>query len=129
VSTELERRSAREVLEDHLALREKGDLDLDIERNYHREVVVLTPLGTHHGWGGVRECAQTLYEAIKDASTYEYDSVVCDERGALLEWSSESDGMSITDGVDSFLIEDGLICVQTIRYTVVFKDLSQAFNA
>lgn len=55
--------------------------------------------------------------------------MVCDERVALLEWSSESDGMSITDGVDSFLIEDGLICVQTIRYTVVFKDLSQAFNA
>ena len=28
--------------------------------------------------------------------------------------------------VDSYLIEDGRICAQTIRYTVTFNDISQA---
>ena len=34
--------------------------------------------------------------------------------------------MRINDGADSFLIDDGRIKAQTIRYTVVFSDLSQA---
>ena len=117
-----------EVLESHLRLREEGDLEADIERNYHPEVTMLTPLGAFHGHDGVRECASQLYEAIQDPNSYEYSSIVCDDRVALLEWSAASGDMRITDGVDTFVIEDGLIRVQTIRYTVTFSDLSQALN-
>lgn len=121
----LEQRDIREVLDDHLALREAGDLEEDLRRNYHENVVVLTPsrMGRRHD--GVRECADLLYRALH-SSDFEYSSIISDDRVALLEWSARGDGMDIVDGVDSFLIEDGLICVQTIRYTVQFSDLSQA---
>jgi hypothetical protein len=38
---------------------------------------------------------------------------------AYLEWTADSDGVRIEQGVDSFLIRDGLIRVQTIYYRVV----------
>lgn len=119
-------RASEEVLKDHLRLREHGNLEQDIRRNYAPDVVLLTPTGSFHGHNGVRESAQLLYEAIKDPDSYEYESIVCDDRVALLEWSAQTEEMKISDGVDTFLIEDGKILVQTIRYTVVFSDLSQA---
>ena len=121
-------RAIKDVLDSHLALREEGDLEADLRRNYHRSVTVLTPTGVYHGHDGVRDCAKVLYDAIRDPGSYEYSSIICDDRVALLEWAAESEQMKITDGVDSFLIEDGLICVQTIRYTVTFSDLSQALR-
>lgn len=123
---QLDSRNCRAVLDDHLAHREKGELDDDLASNYAEDVVVMTPKGAHHGHDGVREAAETLYKAVHHTDGYEYTSIVCDDRVALLEWSCEGDDMSIADGVDSFLIEDGKIKVQTIRYTVVFSDLSQA---
>lgn len=122
-------RDMRQVLDDHLSLRERGELDADLRRNYHEKVTMLTPTGAYHGHDGVRECADLLYRAIQDPERYEYSSIVCDDRVALLEWSAEGEGMRIADGVDAFVIEDGLIRVQTIRYTVTFSDISQAFGA
>lgn len=114
------------MLDDHLSLRERGELEEDLRRNYHPDVVILTRAGGGRGHDGVRESAKLLYEAIEDAHSYEYDSVVTTDRVALLEWSARGEEMAISDGVDTFLIEDGLIHVQTIRYTVAFSDLSQA---
>ena len=88
--------------------------------------MVLTPTGSFHGHDGVRESAELLYAAVHHTDGYDYSSVVCDDRVALLEWSCRGEQMQITDGVDSFLIEEGFIKVQTIRYTVLFSDLSQA---
>jgi SnoaL-like domain len=126
---DLSGRDCRQVLDDHFACRERGDLDADLARNYAEDVVVLTPQGCHEGHAGVREAASLLYEAVHHQDGYKYSSIVTDDRVALLEWSAKNDEMEITDGVDSFLIEDGLIQVQTIRYTVTYSDLSQAKEA
>jgi hypothetical protein len=123
---ELHTRSCREVLNDHLACREAGNLEQDLLRNYAEDVVLLTPMGSFHGHDGVRESAALLYKAVEHTDGYEYTSIVCGDRVALLEWRCEGEEMAIRDGVDSFLIEDGRILVQTIRYTVTVADLSQA---
>ncbi|HEX2127803.1 MAG TPA: nuclear transport factor 2 family protein [Solirubrobacterales bacterium] len=123
----LQDRSPRECLDDHLRLRGEGRLDEDLERNYREDVVMLTPEKVYHGHDGVREAAGVLYEALQHTD-YEITALVTDDRVALLEWGASGDEMEIADGVDSFLIEGGLICVQTIRYTVTFRTLSQAQN-
>lgn len=123
-TADLASRSAEEVLEDHLRLRRDGDLDSDIERNYADDVVVLTARGVVRGHDGVREYADLLYRAVAESQQYDYDTVVADDRVALLEWSVTTNGSAIRDGVDSYLIEDGQIKVQTIHYSVVSTDLS-----
>ena len=123
---DLDARGCREVLDAHLKCRESGDLEEDLARNYAEDVAVITPMGAFHGHDGVRESAELLYQAVKHTDGYEYSSIVTDDRVALLEWRCKGEEMTIEDGVDSFLIEDGKIRVQTIRYTVTVADLSQA---
>lgn len=68
-----------------------------------------------YGHDGVRECAELLYRAINEPGAYRHSALRCDDRVALLEWSANCAGMQVADGVDAFLVEDGLIHVQTIR--------------
>ena len=37
---------------------------------------------------------------------------------AFLEWEAQADEVTIDDGADSFVIQDGLIRAQTIHHTV-----------
>jgi hypothetical protein len=36
----------------------------------------------------------------------------------LLEWKATSAGSKVEDGIDTFVFRDGLIRVQTVRYTL-----------
>ncbi len=121
---DLERRSAKEVFDDHLERRKQGDLEGDLRRNYAEDVVVLTARGIMRGHDGVRQSAALLYQAIRNADRYEYETARCDDRMALLEWNATGRSSSIRDGVDSYLIEGGKIVAQTIHYTVTSRDLS-----
>jgi hypothetical protein len=117
-------RGARQVFDDHLELRKRGDLEQDLARNYAPDVVVLTARGVLRGHDGVRESAALLYQAIRNANRYEYENAQCEDRVALLEWRAEGRTSAIRDGVDSYLIERGRIVAQTIHYTVVSRELS-----
>jgi hypothetical protein len=39
----------------------------------------------------------------------------------LLEWKAESEATRVEDGIDTFVFRDGLIRVQTVRYTLIAK--------
>jgi hypothetical protein len=110
-------RSAQDVLEEHLRLRAAGELDLDIDRNYADDVVVLTCSGTWRGKQGVREQAAALAREVQAAS-YEYDVIVVDGEVGMLEWRAHDGDKRICDGVDSYVIREGCIVAQTIHYTV-----------
>ena len=40
----------------------------------------------------------------------------------FLEWSADSAHTRVDDGIDTFVFRDGLIRVQTVRYTLQHKD-------
>jgi hypothetical protein len=48
---------------------------------------------------------------------------------AMLEWSALGHDTRIVDGVDSYLIEDGMIKAQTIHYRVRSRELSVSWDA
>lgn len=111
-------RSAEAVLRDHLDRREHGDLEGDLRANYAEDVIVLSKEGVFRGHEGVRAAAANLHRSLPDAR-YSYDLVrVCEEIG-LLGWSARAaTGARTCQGVDSFVIRDGLIRAQTIHYDV-----------
>jgi hypothetical protein len=119
-------RSAREVLKHHLELRAAGELDRDLQENYHPDVVVMTPRAVLRGHDGVRESAHLLWRAVSDAGAYVYESVLCEDRMALLEWKARTEEINVRCGVDSYLIEGGLIAAQSIHYRVENAELSVA---
>ena len=121
-------RSAADVLQDHLQLREAAELEEDLRRNYATDVVLLSARGVLRGHEGVRTSAAFLYEAAA-GHEYCYHLTVADDRMAMLEWSAAGHDTRIVDGVDSYLIEDGMIKAQTIHYRVRSRELSVSWDA
>ncbi len=122
---DLSRRTAQEVLDDHLNLaNDCGDsalarvLDEDLRRNVSEDIVVLINRGTFRGHEGVRQLAQMLADELPEHQAFRYTYVAVEERVGLLEWTYEDSVVRIRDGVDSYLIEEGKIVAQTIHYTL-----------
>ena len=40
----------------------------------------------------------------------------------FLEWAADAAATRVEDGIDTFVFRDGLIRVQTVRYTLLQKD-------
>jgi hypothetical protein len=121
-------RSAADVLQDHLRLREAAELEEDLRRNYATDVVLLSARGVLRGHEGVRTSAAFLYEAGA-GHEYRYHLTIVGDRMAMLEWSASGHDMRIVDGVDSYLIEGGTIKAQTIHYRVQSRELSVSWDA
>jgi hypothetical protein len=119
--TDLSRRSAAEVFEDHLRLAAEGDFEGDLARNVAEGIVALTPRGVFRGHAGVRELARQLMGEIPNGE-WRYHQQLVEGRIAFLEWTVETGPFRVPDGADSFVIEDGKIQAQTIHYTVTDPD-------
>jgi SnoaL-like domain len=122
---DLSRRTAREVLDDHLNLANGWEhapleriLDEDLRRNVSEDIVVLINRGVFRGHDGVRQLAVMLADELPEHRAFEYVHVSAEERIGLLEWTYQDDEVRVADGVDSYLIEDGKIVGQTIHYTL-----------
>jgi hypothetical protein len=114
----MKQRSSREVLEDHLRLAEEGKLEEDLARNYAEDLVLLCTDGVLRGLEAARASAKSL-EAQLPHARFEYRTVLVDGESGFLEWRATSDSCRVEDGVDSYLIRDGRIRVQTIHYTLL----------
>ena len=69
------------------------------------------------GKDGIRQAFTKLLsevpQAIWDIKTTIYEGDVL-----LLEWGAEGGGNRVEDGIGTFVFRDGLIRVQTVRYTL-----------
>jgi hypothetical protein len=122
---DLRRRTAREVLDDHLNLANdwvdqplERILDEDLQRNVAEDIVILINRGTFRGHAGVRQLAQMLSEELPAHAAFDYTYVAVDGRVGLLEWAYDDSTVRVRDGVDAYLIEEGKIVAQTIHYTL-----------
>lgn len=111
-------RSTCDVLEDHLRQRRAGRLDADIERNYAADVVTLSAEGVHHGHSAIRSLAAILRGYLPDGA-YSYRSLLIHGEVGMLQWSGRcsADSAKIHDGVDTYVVQNGRIAVQTIHYS------------
>jgi len=108
-------RSTTEVLDDHLARRERGDIEGDLEQNYAGDIVLLCERGVLKGWDAVRASAKALSEQLPGAS-FRVSLKAVDGEHALLQWNAESAKMRVDAGVDTFVIREGRIVLQTVSY-------------
>jgi hypothetical protein len=122
-------RTAQQVMESHLRLRREGHLEQDLTDNYHPDIVVMSARAIYRGHEGVRESAHLLWGSVAETGAYIYDRVLVDTRVAMLEWRARTEAFYVWAGVDSYLIEDGLLIAQTIHYRVQDLKLSVTADA
>ena len=79
----------------------------------------MNPSGVLRGKDAIRNFFAELLQALPKAQwgvkTLYADNVL------FLEWTADSARASVSDGVDTFIFQNGLITLQTVRGTIVPK--------
>jgi hypothetical protein len=109
-------RTPQEVFEHHGAVLAAEDLD-GIVSDYADDAIIVTPAGVLRGKDGVR---QTFEKLLGDLPNAKWDLVTTHFADDILflEWKAAGEKAKADDGIDTFVFRDGLIRVQTVRYTV-----------
>jgi len=112
-------RTPQQVFQHHAEALGAGDLD-GIVSDYSEDAVFITPAGIKRGRKGVREGFIKLLADVPKAKwnlkTQLYEGDIL-----FLEWTADSQATRVDDGIDTFVFKDGLIRVQTVRYTLKKK--------
>jgi ketosteroid isomerase-like protein len=113
-------RTPEEIFGHHAQALGAGDLD-EIVADYADDAVIITPAGVKRGPGGVREAFIQLLADVPNAA-WDLKTLIYEGDVLFLEWAADAGGTRVEDGIDTFVFRDGLIQVQTVRYTVLRKD-------
>ena len=109
-------RSPQQVFEHHVQALGAGDLDGIVE-DYTDDAVFITPAGVKRGKDGIREAFTKLLADVPNAD-WTLPTQIYDGDVLFLEWTATSEATKVDDGIDTFIFRDGMIRLQTLRYTV-----------
>jgi predicted SnoaL-like aldol condensation-catalyzing enzyme len=109
-------RSPQEVFGHHAQALGAEDLE-QIVADYSDDAIFITPAGVLRGKDGIRQAFTKLLSEVPQA-TWDLKTTIYQDDILFLEWGAERGGNRIQDGIDTFVFRDGLIRVQTVRYTV-----------
>jgi predicted SnoaL-like aldol condensation-catalyzing enzyme len=109
-------RSPQEVFDHHAQALGAEDLD-EIVADYSDDAIFITPAGVLRGKDGIRQAFTKLLSEVPQA-TWNLKTTIYEDDILFLEWGAEGGGNRIQDAVDTFVFRDGLIRVQTVRYTL-----------
>jgi ketosteroid isomerase-like protein len=112
-------RTPQEVFAHHAQALGAGDLE-GIVSDYTEDAVFITPAGVLRGKDGIRQAFTKLLSDVPNAA-WELPTQIYEGDILLLEWKAESARTRVEDGIDTFVFRNGLIRVQTVRYTLLQK--------
>ena len=112
-------RTPEEVFGHHAQALGAGDLD-EIVADYADEAIFNTPSGTKRGKAGIRAAFTQLLADVPEAA-WDLKTLIYEDDVLFLEWAADAAATRVDDGLDTFIFADGLIRVQTVRYTLQRK--------
>ncbi len=113
-------RTPEEVFQHHAQALGAGDLD-KIIADYADDAVLITPAGVRRGTEGIRAAFTQLLADVPDAA-WDLKTQIYEDDVLFLEWAADAAATRVEDGIDTFVFRDGLIRVQTVRYTLLHKN-------
>jgi uncharacterized protein (TIGR02246 family) len=112
-------RTPQEVFRHHAEALGAGDLD-EIVADYADDAVFITPGGVLRGKDGIRTAFTQLLADVPNAA-WSLKTEIYEGDVLFLEWVAEAEKTRVDDGIDTFVFRDGLIRLQTVRYSVQHK--------
>lgn len=109
-------RTPQEIFQHHAEALGAEDIDA-IVSDYADDAIFMTPEGVLRGKEGVRRAFERLTSEVPGAR-WELPTQLYEDDIMLLEWKATSSASRVEDGIDTFVFRDGLIRVQTVRYTL-----------
>lgn len=115
-------RTNQEAFETHLEALGSGDLER-LAADYSEDCVQISNRQTYRGKDGVKQGFSQIFAdlaAAGEVKGLEVPVRIYEDNALYIEWWADLGDMRC-DGVDTFIFEDGLISIQTVKY-----DLSKA---
>lgn len=112
-------RTPEQVFQHHAEALVAGDLD-GIVADYSDDAIFITPAGVLKGKEGIRQAFTKLLSDVPEAE-WSLKTQLYERDILFLEWAADSAKTKVDDGIDTFVFKDGLIRVQTVRYTLQRK--------
>jgi len=112
-------RTPQEVFAHHAQALGAGDLD-EIVADYADDSVFITPAGVKRGKDGIRAAFTQLLADVPSAA-WNLKTQIYEDDVLFLEWAADAAATRVGDGIDTFIFRDGLIRIQTVRYTLEHK--------
>jgi ketosteroid isomerase-like protein len=112
-------RTPQEVFQHHAQALGAGNLD-EIVADYADDAVFITPAGTQRGKDGIRAAFTQLLADVPSAA-WDLKTEIYEGDVLFLEWAADAAATFVEDGIDTFVFRNGLIRVQTVRYTLQRK--------
>jgi ketosteroid isomerase-like protein len=109
-------RTPEEIFQHHAQALGAGDLD-EIVADYADDAVFITPAGIKRGQDGIREAFTQLLADVPNAA-WDLKTEIYEGDVLFLEWAATAATTKVEDGIDTFVFSDGLIRLQTVRYTL-----------
>jgi ketosteroid isomerase-like protein len=110
-------RTPEEVFSHHAQALGAGDLD-EIVADYADDAVFITPAGVSRGRDEIRAAFARLLADVPDAA-WDLKTQIYEGDVLFLEWAATAAATRVEDGIDTFIFRDGLIRLQTVRYTLL----------
>ena len=106
--------ATEDVLHHHLAAFGAGDVD-EMLKDYTDDSLLITADGTIRGLGPLREAFTGFLGGLFAPGTYEFtmDAEHIEGEVAFITWHAVCASFDIPLGVDTFVVRDGKIAVQT----------------
>ena len=117
-SAELSKRTPEEIFAHHAQALGAEDLDAT-ELDYADSAYLITSSGVLQGKPAIRAFFAGAFQALPQAQWNVKTTYV--ENILFLEWTADSRLASVSGGVDTFIFANGLIQIQTARFTLVPK--------
>jgi len=112
-------RTPEEVFQHHAQALGAGDLD-EIVADYTDDAVFISPAGVQRGKDGIRAAFTQLLADVPNAA-WDLKTLIYEHDALFLEWGADAAATFVEDGIDTFVFRNGLIQVQTVRYTLQHK--------
>jgi hypothetical protein len=112
-------RTPEEVFAHHAEALGAGDLE-GIVADYTDDAIFITPDAVRRGKEGVRAGFTQLLADVPNAA-WELKTQAYADDVLFLEWAADAAATFVEDGIDTFIFRDGMIRVQTVRYTLQRK--------
>ena len=109
-------RTPEEIFQHHAQALGAGDLD-EIVADYSDDAVFITPARVWRGKDGIREAFAQLLADVPNAA-WDLKTEIYEGDVLFLEWAATAATTKVEDGIDTFVFCDGLIRLQTVRYTL-----------
>jgi ketosteroid isomerase-like protein len=108
-------RTPQEIFQHHAAALGAADVE-EVLADYLEDAVLITPRGPLRGKAGIREAFESIFADLPDA-TWNVPTQIFEGDVLFIEWTAESPGGRVRDGIDTFVFGDDGIRAQTVRYT------------